>query len=223
MPIGLLGQSKRNFTTHPDSVRELYYSETYNQLGFLNGREYKPYHNPSKTSPFLNSVLGFGKIYKDGVCYDGLTMAYDINLDELIVMPTEHLSENLFVQINKSQIDSFNIRFEQQSFNFFYLNLKFDLLTNGFYEIPYKGKYMLLIKHYTVGNMDNGILVYDHKKERYLIYEGQAFALNRKKALINLFEQNKKSIIKKFRSYHKPFKKLSNQELTFLVRYAESL
>nr|WP_321406465.1 hypothetical protein [uncultured Carboxylicivirga sp.] len=220
--ISLQSQNKRVIINQTDSIRNFYYSETYNPDDYLNGKEYKAYYNPTTTSPLLEKTLGEGTIFNKGVAYNKLTIAYDRNLDELIVMPGKYVSDNVYVKINKSEVDSFYVNYEKSQYLF--INRKSDtVLPKGFYEIPYKGKHELYVKYTTSNLYHDGVLTYYPKIERYLIEEENCFLIKKKKDLLNVFSENKKEVRKKTRSYHTPFKNLTNFQFTQILKFAESL
>ena len=222
LTISLIGQNTQIITNRVDSIKDFYYSETYNDYDFLNGREYKPYYNPTTSSPLLKSTMGIGTVYSNGVAYKKLTLLYDRNLDELIVMPKKFIAENIYVTLNKVKIDSFSIKYNDKLYHLIH-HRSDDELPMGFYEIPYSGKNKLYIKYCTNNLYNNGVLTYYPKTERYLLKDDQYFQFKKKKDLIFIFSENKKQIRKKLRSFHIPFKQLTNYQISQVLQFAESL
>nr|WP_321453901.1 hypothetical protein [uncultured Carboxylicivirga sp.] len=206
-----------------DSIKNFYYRSTFKSSNYLNGREYKTYYNPQKTSPLLDNKLGKGIIYKNNVTYSNITMAYDRNLDELLVMPSNFISDNVYIKMNKAAVDSFMLQLDNKEYHMIYKKFEKDVLPEGFYEIPYKNKYSLIIKYNTSNLYKDGILTYYPKIERYLLKDKECYAINRKKNFFVIFPEHKKELRKKIKSFKTPFKRLSNHQIATLTQFAESL
>jgi len=222
LTISINGQNAQIITNRVDSIKNFYFSETYNEYDFLNGREYKPYYNPSSSSPLLESTMGVGTIFSNGVAFENLTLLYDRNQDELIVMPDKFISENIYVTLNKAKVDSFSIKYNDKLYHLINHSSD-DALPNGYYEIPYRGKNELYIKYYTSNLYNNGVLTYYPKTKRYLLKDDLCFQIKKKKDLFVIFSEHKKKIRKKLRSFHKPFKQLTNYQISQVLQFAESL
>nr|WP_319400829.1 hypothetical protein [uncultured Carboxylicivirga sp.] len=219
----LYSQNNLSVVNNPDSIKSFYYTTTYNSSNYLNGREYKTYYNPQKTSPLLDGKLGKGIIYKDNVSYSNITMAYDRNQDELLVIPNKYISDNVYIKVNKAAVDSFLIELDSKQYLLIYKKFEQNALPEGFYEIPYTNKYSLIIKYNTSNLYKDGILTYYPKIERYLLKDKQVYSINRKKTFIVIFPDHKKELRKKIKSFKTPFKRMSNHQIASLTQFAESL
>ncbi len=206
-----------------DSAKQLYHQYAYNKYAFVNGREYLPYYNPTQTTPILEAMMSTGTIYYNGFKYSNLTLGYDSNLDELIAMPKEYISNiPIYVQINKSKVDSFLIKFQSKSYFFKNLSFKNNELPDGYYEIAYKGKYTLMIKHTCLVTEEESVTTYNPNMLSYIVDNNKIYPIRKKKELLNLFEDHKKQIKKRIRQYQVSYIKLSNTQLANIIRYIES-
>ncbi len=224
--IGVLtfAQQLHSYISQSDSAKQLYRKYAYNKYGYVNGKKYISYYNPIQSTPILESKMSKGTIYYNGFEYSELNLSYDTYIDELIATQTFNKSVRpVNVQINKSKVDSFLIKFQFKSYLFKNLTFKNHELPDGYYEIAYSGKCTLIIKHFTTKSKEEGITMYNPKIQSYLLINNNINPINKKKELLSLYYDHKKKIKKKIRQYITPYKKLTNNQLTDLMRYIESL
>jgi len=208
-----------------DSIKNYYSSKTFNPLGYINGKEYKHYHLPTQSSPYLNSQ-GVGSIFMDGVKYDNLNLIYDIYLDELITVPVEYSAQSVFININKSLVDSFQIYVDDKNYNFKNIkinNYKSTGITDGFYETIYSGNFSLIQKHIKTSSQQNSLTIYKKSEIKYLFINGKYHDISTRKKLFSLFKDNIKKLRKKYKQTHTLYKDLQTSQLVELVKYAETL
>lgn len=211
-------------TSSCESIIDLYNNEIHNSHEYIHGREYKIYHHPNYTKPYLNSAQGNGTIFSNGHSYNVEILIYDIFKDEIVT--TKLLKDFSFVniQLKKARIDSFKIKFENEKYHFVQIKNKLiSELPNGFYEIPYSGDTQLLLKYISSRNDINGIIEFKHSVNRILKINKNYFDINTKKKFLSLFSNHKKIIIKKLRSFNYSYRNLPKKQLVELIKYAESI
>ncbi len=217
-------QQTLSYINQTDSAKQLYNKYAYNKYGYVNGREYKPYYNPAQTSPILETKMSTGTIYHNGFEYTNLKLSYDTYIDELISMQNINKSNMPeYVQINKTAVDSFLIKFQSKSYFFKNLKFKNNELPNGYYEIAYKGKRTLIIKHTSIKTEVESITKYRPKMLSYIVDNDKIYPINKKKELLSLYVDHKKIIKKRIRQYQVIYEKLSNSQLIDLISYIETL
>ncbi len=205
---------------------DLYNQTVANELEYINGREYKPYHHPTNDNPYLNSTSGIGSIFINGKAYAHKQLTYDIFKDQLIVIPDYSKFSNVYVQIKKSAIDSFVINYENIQYHL--VNFKKQDcqpgLEPGFYEQLYDTKHtVLLIKHYVTRGVNNAITTFSYATDRFLFYNDRFYNVSSKRKLLALFKEDKKGIKRKIRSLNISYKKLNNSQLIRLIQYIDTL
>ncbi|MCG8579882.1 MAG: hypothetical protein MI866_08200 [Bacteroidales bacterium] len=212
--------------TLQDSIIQLYNSTFYNELNYINGREYKPYHYPTNETPYLQSKYGIGSIFTGGYEYSKKKLLYDINKDLLIVNPEAFKLSNTYIQLNNSEIDSFTISFENHSYTLinYKKNKAIPGLKPGFYERVYHSKQSsLLIKHYVKRGVDDALTTYSYNTDRFLLVNGKCFNVSSKKKLLTLFPDDKKRLKKEIKSINLSYKKMSNFQLSQLLQFIDTL
>lgn len=207
-----------------DSVLKVYESVTYNDKEFLNGREYKPYHHPQKSTPYLNSNYGTGDLYIDGRVYCKKMLYYDIKLDELILRSYQF--PEVYIKLNKAIIDSFTIAFDQLEYHL--VKMKFTdncplKLADGFYEVVYNGRFKYIVRHTVSTSKEEGYSVYNHIRKHYLSKNSCYYDISSKKKFVALFLEHRKAIKRKCKSMHSGYKKMSVHQMVDLIHFAESL
>jgi hypothetical protein len=213
------------FRPGKDSCIKIYKNTISKKSGHINGREYKPYFLPKHSSPYLMSNKGFGTIYMQGYVYENCILFYDINLDELILIPAFSGLSKFFIQINKFLIDSFEIKIDPIKLKFIHIvpSDKSLSLVPGFYEIVYSGKYEYLIKHTTFKTQEYGYDVYNYKKINYLKINGIINNIDTKKRFIKSFDKNGQILKKRINHYGPNYKNLSPIQMADLIKFAELL
>ncbi len=222
--VYIYAQPPKSYINQADSAKQLYQNYAYNKYAYVNGREYIAYYNPTQSTPILNAMMSIGTIYHNGFEYSNLKLGYDTNLDELIVMPEMYISTTpIYTQINKSTVDSFLIKFPNETYFFKNFTFKNKDLPDGYYEIAYKGKCTLIIKHTSIISEEESKTLYKPKLLNYIVDNDKIYPITKKKELLNLYEEHKKNIKKRIRQYPVSYEKLSNKQLSDLIHYIESL
>ncbi|MCU4156644.1 hypothetical protein J1N10_11710 [Carboxylicivirga sp. A043] len=218
--------SRPSTDTTTDCILQLYKNKFYNELNYIDGREYKPYHYPTNENPYLHSTTGIGTLYINGNEYPKKKVLYDIFKDKLIVNPDFYKFSNTYIELNKNEVDSFKIQFDYRSYMF--INFKKDKqnmgLTPGFYEQIYNSENSaLLIKHFVKRGVNDALPTYSYTTERYLFYGNYYYNITNKKKLLALFPQHKKQLKKKIKSINHSYKKMSPHQLSHLLRFIDTL
>ena len=214
-----------NSISDANKGQKLYQSLFDNDLNYINGREYKPYHYPTKDTPYLNGCKGVGSIFIDGEEYSEKQVFYDLYKDDLVVIPNHFDFSNVYIEINKSIVDSFHIAFDKEAYSL--INIKNNGnnkgLEPGFYEqIYHKIKVSLLLKHLVKKGNTDGYTTYDYEIKRFLIFQGSHHDITRKKKLLALFPDSKKKVKKAIKSINHSYKKMSNHQLIQLVKQIDT-
>ncbi len=210
-----------------DTIVRIYQNAIIKEHSYVNGREYKPYHYAHRSNPYLKSNDGVGTIYMDGVSFAEKVLRYDIFQDRLVLIPLEIELTGALIDLDKSKIDSFDITIDNEFFRLVNVRLDKDNpmqeLENGFYEIPYSGKYRLLIKHKVTLRKEEGLDRYVYQQVFYLYTGAKYYQIKFKREFLALFPQAKKQLKKKCKSIEIAYKKMSVEQKIELVKYAESL
>ena len=205
-----------------------YSGEKYGTSDFLvNGWKYYPEHFNAKGSPnFQNLNWADGSLSTTGgETFNHLDIRYNIQMDGVVLK--QILSDGLpaFVMLNKDFISSFTIK----SHTF----IKADNLTphmqlTGYVEVVYSGGIRFYLKHQKdfVGNYNANTPEGSFSKQKttkYIVIDEQLVKVQKKKALLVLFPENKKQI-KKFMGSNKiRYKKATNPQLRMLLQYCDEL
>jgi len=197
-----------------------------NSKNHVYGKEYKMYHNYKHDNPYLNSRHGIGTVYSKGYAYDNKIIFYDMYKDVLAVNTLLKKSSNINIEMQKVKVDSFSIEFDDNKYVFHHLkkiNLEHNQISNGFYEIPYKGKFQLLLKHNSHKGKSEEITTYTYNIIKYLNIDKAYFNINSRKKFINLFPNYKKQIKKKLRYFNSTYTELTTSQLIELIKFTETL
>ncbi len=209
-----------------DSIKAYYNSETYEVINYINGKEYKHYHLHNQSNPYFQEAQGSGNVYYNGNSFKNLNLIYDINLDELIAIPSEFAFQNTHIALNKTCIDSFDLKINHQTYKLIHLrniNSQFKSLSNGYYEIAHKGKHKLLIQYTCSIIKPEGHTVYEPIENKYILVNGEYYNINYKRKLLTLFPEDKKRIKKQYRRLQITYKNMTTPQLVELVKFTETL
>lgn len=207
-----------------DIAVNAYLNKLSNPNAYINGREYKPYFFAKQENPYFNQEKGVGNIYIDGFTYTEKKLIYDINLDQLIVIPDLFQFSNTYIQLNKTRVDSFSISFNNKSYTL--TNLKFesqnDLLSDGYYQIIYQSdKASILLKHFMIVGKKDGYMTYRQSIKKFFLINNKYFEVTTKKDLYNIVREQKVEVKKILKTFRTRYKKLNNNQLIVLIKYFE--
>jgi hypothetical protein len=217
----------QNYSSSIDTQAINTYSRLINHnYDIINGKEYIFYHKLNQANPFFRSTMrANGAIYYEGRVYSGYGMIYDIYKDELVINylnPAGHLN---MVSLNKHCVDSFDINVNNDSNRFLFLNFPdSSSMKSGYYEVPFRGKTMLLVKHLKTFSLINGQDVYYDQVIKYLYINGEYYTITSLSKFCRLFGEKKTVIRKYFRSLHaSSFRRIGDIELLQILAYNETL
>lgn len=225
--LAVFSQNTENlYSLNTNSILSLYNNKVHSEYDYIIGREYKIYHSYKQDNPYLQSHHGKGIIYSKGYIYNNKIIIYDMYKDIVAVKPSIKTSSNVTIQIQKTQIDSFSIKFKNQTYLF--KNIKTvkkgpNQIASGFYEIPYTGKYQLLFKHISKKGESEGITTYKHQIDKFLKIKNAYFNINSRKKFIQLFTEDKKRIKKRYQQFKKHYNELTTDQLIELIKFTEKL
>ncbi|GAA4466845.1 hypothetical protein GCM10023189_49570 [Nibrella saemangeumensis] len=192
------------------------------QSHLYDGNEYINHDPRIKIHPFfpVDSML-VGQVVYDGVHYQSVPMLYDVVRDEIVVKPAEGA---YLIRLHANKVDSFSLASRQ------FVRLVGDSLSGirpGFYELLHQGKLKALVKRakYIKEDVSQGFYQANYLvNDRYFVVrDGVYHEVNSKKALLNLFADQKKALRKYLRTNQLRFKQQREQAITGLVREYESL
>jgi hypothetical protein len=220
------GSAPFQYRQSVDSAYQLYGKAMWKPYGQIIGREYKPYFYPNHSSPYLMSGQGIGTIYMDGVSYPNNILFYDINLDELILVPSKVELSGYYIKLKKAEIDSFIIHYKDHEFCLVNMSFESDSVSGmkaGYYEIPYSGKYRYLIKHFVYIGQKDGHKQYEYQKSNYLYKDGRFHEINSKREFLSLFAQSRKLLKKRIKQNMFKYKDLTKPQMIQLIKFAETI
>jgi hypothetical protein len=192
----------------------------------INGREYIYYAKHNQSNPFFKSAtLATGEIYFKKRIYYDFNLLYDIYKDQLVINylnPSGYL--NLVCQ-DKHFVDSFAIRINNEITWFHTLYFPSgSTMKDGYYEVGFRGKTILLIKHLKSLSTINGKDEYLYNKIRYLRMNGNYFQVKSLSGFCKLFGERKSEMRKFIRSMQlTSFRRITDADLISILRYNETL
>ncbi|MGZ2370796.1 hypothetical protein ACXR6G_13525 [Ancylomarina sp. YFZ004] len=224
--VSLSQNTQTDYTLNCDSALLLYQNEIHHEFDYVIGREYKIYHSYKQDNPYLNSRHGKGTIYSNGYVYGNKIILYDMHKDVLVVNTLLNKSSNINIEIQKVKVDSFSIEFDDGKYLFHHLKKneqEHNQISNGFYEIPHKGKFQLLLRHNSDKGNSEGITTYTYNIIKYLKIDNAYFNINSRKKFINLFPDYKKQVKKKLRYFNSTYNEFTTAQLIELIKFTETL
>lgn len=185
------------YSLNIDSVLYMYKDKMHQDIDYVIGKEYKIYHSYKQDNPYLNARHGRGTIYSKGYSYSNKIILYDMHKDVIAVNTSAQTSSNINIELQKAQVDSFSIEFENNKYLFNHIKYNNEeqvFLASGFYEIPYKERFQLLLKHYSDKGESEGITTYTYKVSKTLKIENNYYNINNRMKFLKLFPTYKKQI-----------------------------
>ncbi|MCW3804286.1 hypothetical protein [Plebeiibacterium marinum] len=216
----------RYYALDSATVLDLYKKTFYNRLGYVYGREYKVKYLFGKSAPYLNYRPGKGAVYSSGYDYGNLILMYDVLEDELVATPKDFGLSIQYFQIKKVAVDSFDIAFDDVKYRFHHVRFKKQQPTfaqDGYYEIPYSGKFKLLLKHKAYSKCEQTQQEFNFLHRYILQKDGVCYKVDRKSQFLKLFPDQKRLLKKKFRTFKAYYSSLNQIQMAKLVQYAENL
>jgi hypothetical protein len=206
------------------NAKAVYHSYFADQSALYNGSKYNEYKFKFKEGhPFFYSdTAAYGSVVYDGILYDSVLMRYDETKDALVIN-----DQGNRIHLISEKIGYFKI------FSNDFIRLKKDSISNkflqsGFYNVLYKGNISLLKKEIKIVKeeiFNNSELIRNiEQKDYYFIIKGSnIFSINSSKDLYNLTGDKKKEVQQFARAGKLRFKKNTQNMLTKVVAYFDSL
>jgi hypothetical protein len=195
----------------------------------INGKEYEPYYTRSKSKPLIKpDQERSASIITNTRRYNNLTLQYDTFLDEVIYTDTSRITRLRYPQIalNKNIIDGFNLYFSDDSLIFKSFRppeCSERNLTEGFYEVVYKGKSEYIIKHISTIYERDGVKNYKYSPKTYISLTGPFYNIRSRKGLLKLFGDKSGDIKKYLGKSHIRFRQANKNQITSVLKYYDSL
>ncbi|MDB4920329.1 hypothetical protein [Mucilaginibacter sp.] len=177
----------------------LYSTSLGNQAPIYTGPEYYFYDPHIKGNAYFKEVNGFtkGSVYYDGILYNNISMLYDLNLDQVVVLLPSHVSKFMLLKERVKSFDFLGAHF---------ININVDTLTNtvlksGFYNQLYSGKSELLGKYsksiQTTTSSITGLENYFSQTKDYYIKKSNVYrSFGSQASLLDVLKDKKKELKK---------------------------
>jgi len=207
-----------------DSIKSYYDQNLSLKHAYINGKIFRAYFNPMRSSPFLNEGFANSTIYSNGKRFDQVSVAYDTYKDEFILMP---IGTAIYTQIilNADLLDSIAMNFQKE--RILLKKIKFDennlSIKDGFYENSDFNKFSLYIRYYAELTYEEARDIYIPKKDLFIRKDANFYPINKKKQLVQLFPDDKKLVKKKINSMNTPYRKFNQTQFVKVLTYIDSL
>ncbi len=195
----------------------------------INGEFYQNLKIVVKGHPnFLTNNWSDGPLFVKGVTYKDVRIKYNLELDKVILLAQFSSGNVMQLALNNNSVDSLFVN------NHFFINsalIPFDL--KGFYEPIYKGNIKAYIKHKkdflqktstgTAGKILNTGSYRKPTSTLYIHINNDFIKVSNKKALISLFEENKKELSKFIQKNKINLRNANNSQLINLLKYCDEI
>lgn len=221
---GLSAQSSAD-TASRSSLRpvSIYYETLGEQSPLFNAREYVPFpgiihqgHPFYKTTDFVK-----GTIHYDGMVFDDAMILYDIITDKVLIL---HYNGVFRVDLPVNKVTEFRL------LDHHFIRLFPDstqVIKEGFYDKLYDGKVTLFVKRVKLFREErtgNDILrVVDEKDAFYIYKQGIYHPVRSKKALLNIFKDQRDEIKRDLKKKGIKFRKNREAAVLRAVQYHDTL
>ena len=184
-----------------------------------NGPEYTGGDPTISGHPNFNSrSYQYGTVIYDGHRYDSLLLAYDIFIDQLVLVFSES-GEFFTISPSKNKIELFTIGdhpFIQSA------EVKGE---EGFFELLYDGKTQALAKRTKITTpFREGNFLYKYREvDRYFVrYQGSYVEIGSKGSFLNLYKERKKDFKSYIRQYRLDFGSDPERFLSVMCNYIDN-
>ena len=216
----------RAYVLKTESALGVYSSKMFNEFAYIYGKEYKVEYLFGHNTPYLNNKVGAGAIFSKRDVYDNVMLLYDLKTECIVALTQKFGMSAQYVQLNDAAVDSVAIDYDGLNYVFRFLSFKDgedNVMENGYYEVPYKGKMRLFVKHVVKSYTKDGIETFVFDKRYFLNKDDQYYPVNRQKQLFRLFAEHKKELRKRIRTYRTYYNQLSTFYMVDLMGYIDAL
>lgn len=196
------------------------------EFDYINGKEYKTYHNSGHSNPFYNSRTGIGTVYIGGYGYPDLILNFDIYKDELINIAKQLITKQHFINLNKMLVDSFTISHDDNVIklhNIRFFNTENNSLKDGYYEVWNFNDITFYFKHRALLIVKEGYDEFLYAPLKFIRIKDKFYGIKSKHKFLNLFPENKKEIKKYIYSLPIGFRKLNKDQIIRMLQFIETL
>jgi hypothetical protein len=197
------------------------------QAPIYTGPEYYFYDPHIKGNAYYMDINGFtkGSVYYDGTLYNNVSMLYDINTDQLVVLYPSRVSK--FIAI-KERVKSFDF------LGGHFININADTLAangdvkSGYYRQLYNGRSEVLGKYsksmQTTTSNTNGVENYfSFSKDFYIKKNNVYHSVGSKGSVLDLFKDKKKEVRKFISANDLDFRGNPEESLVKVATYYDHL
>ncbi len=176
----------------------LYNTSVGNQALIFTGPEYYFYDPHIKGNAYFLEVNGFtpGTVYYDGVLYNHISMLYDLNTDQVVVLLPNHIAK---FSIIKERVKSFDF------LGHHFININADTLAenagikSGYYDQLYNGKTEILGKYSkSIQTTTGGVLglenYFSDSKDFYVKRNNVYKSISSQGSLLDVLKDKKKEL-----------------------------
>lgn len=215
------GQSLQNETRLPeayDSAASSYYSNQSKAYAIYNGRVFYGYPGTKGHAffPETNSVWQTGSIMYDDTWYYGVPLMFDVNKEEVLILPPNSIPIRLFSErVQKFQYDNKTfIRLEPDSNN---------VLKTAFYQQLVDGDATILVRR--IKKIDEKIEGFEIERkfittdQYYLLKDGKYHAIHSKNDLFRLLKDRKLNLGRALKQQQLKFKRDKEKSMVVLATF----
>jgi hypothetical protein len=211
-----------------DYLYKFYYQKVDDADALINGRDYVPYYNRSKSKPLLiDEKKSTGSLTFNGRKYNHLILDYDTYLDELIYSDSSKFINDVMFKIalNKEPVDGFSLFPGNDTLIFRHFRpggtMKFNL-PEGFYEVIYDGETKYIRKHQSLPLEKDGIYEYVYSAYDYILVGDDFSRITTTKSFIKLLGAKSNRVKKFMRINSVHLRKADNKEISIVMKYYDS-
>ncbi|HVN56697.1 MAG TPA: hypothetical protein VMT63_00215 [Bacteroidales bacterium] len=227
------GEENRNYfspliRSQQSYLDTLYYKSITIPDELINGKEYIPYYFGSGTNPLLfSNVSRRTTLFFRDVAYKNINLHYDTYLDEIVYYDNNRKVDGMYPQIilNKDNIRGFNLYFDNDSMVFRRYSFPAEysgILKDGYYEVGYEGKSLLLIRHQSKIYNKEGVNKYKYSPTNYVFINGTWQKIASRSGFLKMFGEKEKEISSLVRHSKINVKKATREQISGILRYFDS-
>ena len=159
-----------------------------------NGRAWRNLYTSIRGDQFLFSDKFLsGSVRTGGLFFSNQMLKYDIYNDEILLVT----SKKIVLQLNKENVDSFNLEYGGKTYNFRRLDADSLNSLSGYVRVLYGGNSSLLVKYskeILSLAVENKYDLFSQVERIYLVREGKLYRLKGKGDLLSLLNDRKQQV-----------------------------